>query len=148
MAHMLNIQGLEEEENLLHPFFPPFKLAGREGLSFLHQFPASQGEMQAPFLLLPGWSPFSLYLVWRLTQGMGLQNCDLLLLRHKEELVPERCIGEPRVSLSISVSCSTIGEAKQRDCGHCCAVRVIETNGIVVFVICRLLVAGVKTKAR
>lgn len=95
MAHMLNIQGLEEEENLLHPFFPPFKLAGREGLSFLHQFPASQGGMQAPFLLLPGWSPFSLYLVWRLTQGMGLQNCDLLLLRHKEELVPERCIGDP-----------------------------------------------------
>lgn len=23
MAHMLNIQGLEEEENLLHPFFFP-----------------------------------------------------------------------------------------------------------------------------
>lgn len=58
MAHMLNIQGLEEEENLLHPFFPPFKLAGREGLSFLHQFPASQGGMQAPFFA-PAWlEPF------------------------------------------------------------------------------------------
>lgn len=39
MAHMLNIQGLEEEENLLHSFFPSFKLAGRGGLSFLHKFP-------------------------------------------------------------------------------------------------------------
>lgn len=30
--HMLNIQRLEEEENLLHPFFSPIKLSGRERL--------------------------------------------------------------------------------------------------------------------
>lgn len=41
MAHMLNIQGLEEEQNLLHPFLIfSFKLAGREGLSFLQEFRA------------------------------------------------------------------------------------------------------------
>lgn len=78
MAHMLNIQGLEEEENLLHPFFPPFKLAGRGGLRFLHKCHDSQGGMQAPSLLLHGWSPFSLYL---LRLGMGFQNCDPVLLR-------------------------------------------------------------------
>ena len=62
--HMLNIQGLEEAENLLHPFFFSLKVVWKRkaGQSLLYKFHASQGEMQAHFLQpdLHGWSPFCL----------------------------------------------------------------------------------------
>lgn len=63
--HMLNIEGLEEEENLFRfGFFSSHKVAWKRqaGLSLLYKFHTSQGEMQARFSQpdLRGWSPFSL----------------------------------------------------------------------------------------
>lgn len=144
MAHMLNIQGLEEEENLLHPFFPLPLIGWKRRIELSAQISCFPGK-DAGSCFVPAWlEPFQSVPAVEVTQGMAFQNRDALLLRQEEELVPERCIG---VKLDISVSCALIREAKQRDCGHCCVVRVIKINGIIVFVIWRLLVTGVKTKA-
>lgn len=100
--HKLNIQCLEDEENLLHPFFSPIKLSGRERLDWAccTNFMPPRERCRLTFRNLTCMvETLSLCgVAWRLTQGIGLQNCDPLLLRHKVKHVLDRCIEESWVN--------------------------------------------------